>query len=206
MSIVRRFAGRLGETLSKRHPLSPGQLAYQRTIVQAGRDVDDEEAVTQLREDLAAVPAAVIQRLVATWGSCDDFLMDRGYRLLVAVRDGSRVVPMDPVLRPVFDEEAVLGRAPVGEAFALLAERQPELARLDQEVRNGRKVRQRHVEHLIGPKAGSDDPRLQGIIARKIALMHFADVEFGWKTEVESYFRRVSRGVRTVVDIWPGAM
>lgn len=105
------------------------------------------------------------------------FVSDRAYRLLVAAVSDRGVEPIDASVRELFDEEERLGRLPLGEAYARLAESEPRLreveARVRQEEWSGGYEDPAHhlptfvreaVEELVGVRA-----RRGGVLATDLA-------------------------------------
>ena len=112
-----------------------------------------------------------------------DYVYDRSFRILTAVRDGSSVRPLDPGDRDQFLAEASLGQMSLQAAFAHLTSLEPRLATLADSVARPTKHdvdgQLRHLEvvhrlvdkaRLVGPRTPAADPLLRTALARKVVL------------------------------------
>jgi hypothetical protein len=127
---------RLFHEAVKRIEASPGYRAaaerYKRTepfesaaLGLAYSTLSDEEACAMLREWIGAADGVVQEAVESSAQSRRDYAHDRAYRLLSAALSNEPVQPIDPVSSRLFREEENLGRLPLGEAFDLLAAREP---------------------------------------------------------------------------------
>jgi hypothetical protein len=170
----------------------------------AKRDVSDESAAEALRVEIRAIPIDVVDREIRYWAFREDYLGDRAYRLLVAVHGGGSVAPSEASDRIRFEQEAMLGRLPLPDAFERLADAEPELRRLKEVALAGKKVRARDLRGLLGPSARRSDPVLQEEIALLIAMFYLWDCAHGRAGSVKSYFERAS--IRTGTVRWTGTV
>lgn len=142
---------------------------------------ENREAAKEVRERLAQ--------------GTPNYVGDRALRLFDAALSGSgEIAPPDPQWAALFEEEEALARMPIGEALALLYDREPELERIRthvgdvfaQRVRESgqaeRDVAQEpaivrvrieaigEVGKILGPGSKQIDPLLRSYIARNIAF------------------------------------
>jgi hypothetical protein len=95
----------------------------------------DEDARRRLRDELGSSlndASAALQILAL---HRDQFDMDRAYRLLSAAVRDVPVLPISPDRDQQFSLEDQLGRMPLTDAFAVLAQRQPMLLQLEASAR-----------------------------------------------------------------------
>lgn len=146
----------------------------------AYQPVDDETAKAQLAERLEG-GVADIQETLGELDVCgrEDYISDRSYRLLAAIGAGSPVEPIPSERAGLFAREEALGRMPIEQAYATLAEiepglldierqaasytgRQPDEQRLPKELRDA-------LTDLVGGGAVREDTLLRGKLASSIA-------------------------------------
>jgi hypothetical protein len=96
--------------------------------------LDDEAARLELSGELNA-DAEVIRETLANYPSRDDYIADRAYRLLAAAATGSAVATMPAERADLFTQEEEIGRTPMVQAFARLAETEPGLLEIEQQTR-----------------------------------------------------------------------
>jgi hypothetical protein len=171
---------------------------------QARRDVSDEAAAAALRLEIRNIPTDVLDREVSEWSAWrQDYLADRAYRLLVAAHGGGPVAPIEPSDRIRFEQEEILGRLPLRDAFGRLAEAEPKLRRLEEAALAGKKVRLRDLDRdlgvLVGPSARRSAPVLQGKTAREIAFMYVWARAQGRDGNFKSFFEQPRHESRTIV-------
>ena len=102
----------------------------------AGSPANDEDVASRMRRR-AKDPEAVQFALDELRPRRADFLDDRAYRILQAVRTGQPVAPVDPAWEEDFREQERLARLPLREAFAALADLAPGLRLLEARVADG---------------------------------------------------------------------
>jgi hypothetical protein len=180
------FFGFIGRMMGR----DPAQRVCMSAVSQAKRDVSDEATSAALRAEIGDIPTSVLDRGLGDWGSRRDYLGDRAYRLLVAARDGGSVAPIARSDRIVFEQEAILGRLPMAEAFQRLADAEPELRRCEEMALGRKKTRPADLTGLVGPGARRSDPVLQGEIAIMISLIYLGGCARGRSADVRSYFER----------------
>jgi hypothetical protein len=96
----------------------------------AHSDEPDDRAVQRLNA-VAAGRRGDVRAALDFFAKCRDrFDMDRAYRLLEAAVNEEAVLPIRDDRREMFGEEERLGRMPLADAFAVLAECQPGLREL----------------------------------------------------------------------------
>ncbi|MHB1571687.1 MAG: hypothetical protein ACYC0H_21125 [Solirubrobacteraceae bacterium] len=146
----------------------------------------DEELVAELRarvpDDDFGLEAAIEQ----TARDRSNFINDRAHRLLRAISEGGPVIGIDPAVADLFQQEQALGRLPLREAFARLAEHDPGLLELD-----GRDdvTSSPDVTDLVGIKARSHDPLLMSDISASIVMQYLDAVNKERSHELEApYF------------------
>lgn len=123
-----------------------GQIAYQKRVVElsieaekaAYSSLDDSQAKALLAERLSALaerPSAdSIDAAQAILSRRSEYVSNRAYRLLSAIADDTPVVPMPQHLEQLFAQEEALGRMPLDRAFQHLAEMEPRLRDLEQQM------------------------------------------------------------------------
>jgi hypothetical protein len=152
--------GRLGGAVMKRIEALPWVQAEKERSERTGPSetaaiklapsaLDDETATAKLRERLDASPAVLQEATIAMSKRRDDYLHDRAYRLLSAAAGDAPVQPIPPERVELFAREEALGRMPIQDAFALLAESEPRLADMERRAR----------AHSRPPDAGSQLPQ-----------------------------------------------
>jgi hypothetical protein len=181
-----RLFGFIGRMMGR----DPARRVCMSAVSQAKRDVSDEAATAALRAEIGDIPTGVLDRGLAGWGSRRDYLGDRVYRLLVAARDGGSVAPIARSDRIVFEQEAILGRLPMAEAFQRLADVEPELRRCEEAALARKKMQPADLTGLVGPGARRSDPVLQGEIAIMISLIYLRGCALGRSADVRTYFER----------------
>lgn len=188
----------LGELAKGRNGRRQAQRAYGAAMSQAKRDVDDEAAAAALRAEILGIPTTVIDSELSDWSARGNYLRDRAYRLLVAARDGGMVEPIDASDRIVFEQEAILARLPIVDAFARLADAEPELRGREEAALAGKRMQPHDLRGLVGPGARSVDPALQGDLALKITFVYLWDCAQGHRGSPSSYSERVRSSHGTV--------
>lgn len=199
MAMSRRIFGFISGMVGR----EPAQRVYTAAVSQAKRDVSDESAAVALRAEIGDIPASVLDREIRDWGERQDYLKDRAYRLLVAARDGASASPIQASHRIVFEQEAILGRLPMTDAFQRLADAEPELRRCEERALAGKKMQPHDVDGLVGPGARCSDPVLQGEIALKIAAIYLWSCARGRRVDPRSYFERAQRHSHGSVPVSP---
>jgi hypothetical protein len=169
-------------------------------------DVGDEAAAEALRESLRDVERSDMEIAVARWNVRSDYLQDRGYRLLTAVRDSAPVVAMDPESASVFEAEGNLGRLPLPEGFARLSQLEPRLNDLQDRAVSGKKISQREIGLFVGSHADNADPLLRTRMSWLLVYVHLLDCTKGSSTGTtgsSSLFDRLGGGVQGSVGSVP---
>jgi hypothetical protein len=169
--------------------MDSAQRAYNAAMAQAKGDASDEVAAEALREEIRDIPEGVLDREISGWGEHQDYLDDRAYRLLVAAHDGRPVEPIRESDRIVFEQEEILGRLPLPEAFQRLADAEPELRVYEGLVLAG-KEQPDDLDRLVGPDAVGSDPALRGATALGIATYYLFERARGTPGP-KSYFERL---------------
>jgi hypothetical protein len=100
---------------------------------QAASDAVDDVAAAALGAEVEDRDSAAVRAIEDLGDPRDNFLYDRAYRLLTAVVDGGPVRPIDPAMADLFAAEEELGRLPLQESFASLAQTEPRLAEVERE-------------------------------------------------------------------------
>jgi hypothetical protein len=135
----------------------------------AHEDLSDPDARDKLRGQIVdGEPARRAVELLAS--GRDGYIKDRAYRLLTAALDQTDVRPIDPALREQFMREEELGRMPLEEAFAELAEREPALSELGGE--DDPRAFENQAGKLIGVGARSADPLLRSDLAASVVAQY----------------------------------
>jgi len=101
----------------------------------AESSLDDEAARNTLSEQLEADPAVVREATIELSRRRDDYIDDRAYRLLSAAGAGTAVLPVPPERTDLFAAEEKLGRLALESAFDSLAELEPRLLEMRDQVR-----------------------------------------------------------------------
>jgi hypothetical protein len=97
--------------------------------------LDDEAARNMLSEQLQADRAALKEATIDLARRRDDYINDRAYRLLSAAAAGTAVLPVPPERTDLFAAEEKLGRLALESAFDSLAELEPCLLDMRDQVR-----------------------------------------------------------------------
>lgn len=147
MSLTGRFARAIWRRFERMTGVY-GQIAYQKRAVElsieaekaACSSLDDSQAKALLAERLSVFA----ERLSADPGSMDaartilsrrsEYMSNRAYRLLSAIAGDTHVAPVPQHLEQLFDQEEALGRMPLDRAFQCLAEMEPRLRDVEQQV------------------------------------------------------------------------
>lgn len=148
----------------------------------------DEVAVRRLRDHVTSHPAEARAALKLYAQRRDRFDLDRAYRLLAAAVTGEAVQPIPSDRYGLFDRERQLGRMPLSEAFAVLADREPQLRNLAAAARS--KAHSTGATHSPDEDAetttswkappdenAQDDPLYRSELARSIATQYLAIVD-----------------------------
>jgi hypothetical protein len=145
----------------------------------------DEVAAQRLRDEAASRPADARAALKLYAQRRDRFDMDRAYRLLAAAVSGEAVQAIPSDRRGLFDRERHLGRMPLSEAFAVLADREPRLRKLAAAASSKARSTspttspdddtETSTSWRAPPDAkAQDDPLYQSELARAIATQYLA--------------------------------
>jgi hypothetical protein len=186
------LGGRLGKAMLKRIEASPAvqeQMARsERTmpVTRAARkeaysSLDDESAKARLCERLEAEPE-VVEEALTHFRQRDDYIEDRTYRLLAAAAADTTVAPIPPERAELFAQEEEIGRMPMEQAFARLAEIEPGLLDLKSQVSQVEAVEKNSdrrdcglpkqikepLHRLVGGGARSDNDLLHTTLATSI--------------------------------------
>lgn len=140
MSLAGRFVGVIWRRF-ERIPSVGAQIAHQKQAVEvsieaekvACSSLEDSEAKAMLAERLSADPSSIDAARTVLSRRCD-YLSDRAYRLLSAIGDDTPVAPMAQDLEQLFSQEEALGRMPLDQAFRYLAEMEPRLLNMEQQM------------------------------------------------------------------------
>ena len=193
-----------------RHQWTAAQLRNEKSrrvwtaaMTQARRDVSDEGAATALRLEIRDIPTDVLDRELSYSSFNNDYLDDRASRLLVAAHRGEPVAPIDPSKRIQFEQEAILGRLPLDDAFTRLVEAEPQLRTLEEIALTGKKVRSRDLDALVGPSARRSDTILRGETAHLIAIFYLDARAKGRNSGFKSLFEQSRSVVRGRVGPMP---
>jgi hypothetical protein len=135
----------------------------------ARRDVPDEVARDALRDELREFPVGRVEAELSSWWPRDTFVDDRAYRLLVAIRDRSPVPEIELSQRELFAQEQRLGRLPLPDAFAQLAELDPTLRTLEKDPQ----IRKpKALTRVVRQLEKNPSELLSGKLARSIVVCH----------------------------------
>jgi hypothetical protein len=148
----------------------------------------DERALACVQQLVTENRAAATKVRAQLGDSAKSYGGDRACRLLDAALTGSSITPPHPRDAARFEAEAALARTPIGDAFALLAEREPRLQQIrDQLAQAFASVRpesedarspsvnrmlfeaKREVAEIVGPTSSQGDALLRTYVARNIA-------------------------------------
>lgn len=194
-----------------------GRLRNARGAVHATRDMlriveearasarssdSDESAADMLRAKVSghteeAITAAIEHLRILK----KEFVEDRAYRLLSAVREGRAVSPVDSESRALLDDQEQLGRMSLIGGFKRLIELEPALEQVSRDdaaasatATSATKItrRQSDLRPLVGPEARGSDPLLKSELAYSVALEYLAAREAGTLDE-RPYFERPRR-------------
>jgi hypothetical protein len=190
--------GRVGSAVMKRIEALPSvQAEMERSerigpSQRAARDLahsplEDEAAVAKLGERLDAGQAVLEEAAIAMSKRRDDYIDDRAYRLLSAAAAHSVVQSTPPERAGLFAREEAIGRMPLQDAFALLAESEPRLLDLRQRAQLSATQDQsggcalpegigKSLSHLVGGGAEVDDELLRSTLATSIAHQYLGFV------------------------------
>ncbi len=197
--------GRLGSAVMKRIEALPAVRAEMERSERIGpsqrtaRDLahsplDDEAVVAKLRERLDASQPILEEAAVTASKRREDYIDDRAYRLLSAAASGTAVQPIPPERAGLFAREEAIGRMPLEDAFALLAESEPRLLDLQRRAREsaasgqpaGYKLPEdisNPLHQMVGGGAEVDDALLRTVLATSIAHQYLGvvagDTRFG---------------------------
>jgi hypothetical protein len=178
-----RFIGSLGRGFGGPNPVV--RAAHRA----AESDEPDESAVLRLSSVVASAgrDARVALKYFADYRG--EFETDRAYRLLEAAVKGEAVLPIREDCRELFGEEERLGRMPLADAFAVLAECTPGLRELaasasasaDGEARAVEAKREseerRGASSMLLYEADDGDALLDSVIARSIVAQYLQILE-----------------------------
>lgn len=114
--------------------ISPAQRAAREG---AYSSLDDEAAKLALARRLEADSKVLNEATIDLSRHRDDYIQDRAYRLLSAAATGTAVQATPPERQALFAEEAALGRMPIEQAFARLAEMEPRLLEVQRQAQRG---------------------------------------------------------------------
>jgi hypothetical protein len=140
--------------------------------------LDDEAAKLKLSEEMGT-DAELIQETLTNYPNRDDYIADRAYRLLAAAATRTSVASMPAEQADLFTQEKTIGRTPMRQAFARLAETEPGLLEIEQQSRTSpedhnseqcglpNETRQR-LARLVGGGARSDHQLLHTTLATSI--------------------------------------
>jgi hypothetical protein len=212
--------GQLGKAVMKRIEAMPSvraqteradriSPAYKAATRAAYSSLDDEAAKLVLADRLDADSKVLNEATIDLSRRRDDYIHDRAYRLLSAAVAGTPVQATPPERQDLFAEEAALGRMPIEQAFARLAEMEPRLLEVQRQVQRGRadgdaeesgllKRLRESLGGLVGGGASRHHELLRTSLASSIAHQYMWQLtgatEFGSPTA--AYFD--SRGTRVV--------
>jgi hypothetical protein len=128
----------------------------------ARRDSSDEDALAELRADIAGADVKALNASIDWLGALRvDYVTDRAFRLLSAFRDNAPIRPIDPAVRQQFVEELRLGRMPLSNAVEQLVQLQPRLrANLDDAIAHASRTNPSPeiARQVLGPRADTTEP------------------------------------------------
>jgi hypothetical protein len=172
------------QEIQRQHRLANPVVSVARLL--AGSPANDEDVASRMRRR-AKDPEAVQFALLELRPRRADFLDDRAYRILEAVRTGQPVAPVDPACEENFRAQERLARLPLRQAFARLADLAPGLRLLEARVADGGwradtgdpdlgwgldgYVDQR-LDDVLKSSDGSPAPLLSSVVARTIATLY----------------------------------
>lgn len=186
-------------------------------------DLSDEEAKAELHDAVRRNHAAAQSALLLYTGRPDTgYVNDRVHRLVAAAVADRPVQPMDPRRAPELEQQAVLGRLPIGEAFERLEASVPELSQLRAAAEAWRRAHPGaadivewygefrklapRVDALVGPAAAGGDALSRSGVARGIVLgyleMLLGDRRRG--DPATPYFRYMLTPVTVEIELRPG--
>jgi hypothetical protein len=142
----------------------------------------DEELLENVAADAVRRPDDARRALALLATQRDRFEMDRAYRILSAAIHGNSVEPVPQDRRELFARERDLGRMPIAQAFAMLADRRPRLsaaasvAASSSEIESVLRARRQAVRagQLLAGLPGEDDALLETDLARSIVEQYLA--------------------------------
>jgi hypothetical protein len=131
--------------------------------------LSDCEAAARLRTAVRDDPEAAGDAL-RNWTRREHCIRERGRRLRAAALDDGPVAPASSDHQELFAEEEALGRIPLSEAYARLAEQEPRLRVVEDEVRAGQlSTAKRLYDPLNGPLGEESGERIfQSLLTRAI--------------------------------------
>lgn len=180
----------------------------------AENELDDETAKARLSERLNADPAVIREATIDLSRRRDDYVDDRAYRLLSAAAAGSAVQPIPPEREDLFVAEEALGRLPLEEAFAQLAEAEPRLEDVRRQVSSKSAGAERfecaalpaeinkELVQLIGGAARKEDELLHTSLASRI-VHQYLRLLAGDSREGPATVAYFDHPRKTVRDDWP---
>lgn len=133
----------------------------------------DGDLVAQLRARVPDDGFGLAAAITETARHRSDFIADRTHRLLRALAEDGPVIGIDPAVADLFEQEEHLGRLPLREAFARLADRDPGLLELHD---RGEAASRCEITDLVGIRARSHDPLLMSDISASIAMQYLDTV------------------------------
>jgi hypothetical protein len=164
-----KLIGWLAGVKSDETPRGAGRGIPLRAALRAAHSAEsDEDARSRLSHELGGSKRDIHHALNILAAKRDQFDMDRAYRLLHAAITSDPVESIRSDLRELFSQEEQLGRIPLAQAFAFLAERQPGLSHLHAAAAQP-------VSALLGPAARNcSDPLLRSQLALSVVSQHLA--------------------------------
>lgn len=173
-----------------------GEIGRQKKMIEvlieaervAYNSLDDSKVKTMLAERLGGDHSSIDGALTVLARRIE-YISDRARRLLLAVGSNSPVAPMPQEWSDLFTREEALGRMPLKDAFCRLAESEPRLADLGQEVEcreitgDDRASRlpsnvNKTLAGLVGADASVDDVLLRTNLAASI-VRQYLEIESG---------------------------
>lgn len=140
MSLAERLVGVIWKRF-ERIPSVSAQISHQKQAVEvsieaekvARSSLEDPQAKAMLAKRLSANASSIDTARTALSRRCD-YVSNRAYRLLSAVDDDTPVAPVAQHLEQLFSQEEALGRMPLDQAFRYLAEIEPRLLSMKQQM------------------------------------------------------------------------
>jgi len=143
----------------------------------AQSSLPDTDACAALAAEIADIPRDALTSEITQWWPRGEYLSDRAFRLLVGVRDGGEVPPIEPATRDQFARDEEFGRIPLPEAFRRLAASDPALERLEQLARTAHKLPKDMLQDLRPILQSTKDAH--GDIAARVILRYLRDCAQG---------------------------